>query len=206
MASIINASTSSGLVQSADTSGTLQLQSNGTTQLTVSSTGVAISNASLTNFAGGAITASTAVASTSGTAIDFTGIPSWAKRITVMLSNVSTNGASNLWIQLGTSGGIISSGYLGSVTYAGNLNAFSSSFIICNNMAAGSNFSGHCVITNITGNTWVESGIIMRNDASANGSTNAGYIALASALTTVRITSTTPDTFDAGTINIFYEG
>jgi hypothetical protein len=163
------------------------------------------SSPSFSSYQGGTLTSGTAVTSTSGTSIDFTSIPSWVKRITVMFNGVSTNGASNLWMQLGTSGGIVSSGYVGSATYAGNLTAFSSSFVICNNMAASSNFSGHCVITNITGNTWVESGIIMRNDASGNGSTNAGYIALASALTTVRITSTTPDTFDAGTINILYE-
>lgn len=40
MASIINASTSSGIVQTADTSGVLQLQSNGTTIATISSTGL----------------------------------------------------------------------------------------------------------------------------------------------------------------------
>lgn len=36
---------------------------------------------------------STAAATASGTAIDFTSIPSWAKRITVMLDGVSTNGS-----------------------------------------------------------------------------------------------------------------
>ncbi len=40
MSTIINASTSSGLVQTADTSGTLELQSNGVLQLSITSTGV----------------------------------------------------------------------------------------------------------------------------------------------------------------------
>lgn len=65
-------------------------------------------------YQGGVITSSTAVASTSGTSIDFTGIPSWVKRITVMLSGVSTNGSSAVQIQLGTSSGATVSGYLGS--------------------------------------------------------------------------------------------
>ena len=41
-----------------------------------------------------ALTQGTAQASTSGTSIDFTGIPSWVKRITIMLSGVSTSGTS----------------------------------------------------------------------------------------------------------------
>jgi len=49
------------------------------------------------------IVSGTAVASTSGTSIDFTSIPSWVKRITVMFNGVSTNGSSNLLVQLGTS-------------------------------------------------------------------------------------------------------
>ncbi len=71
MPNLINASTSSGLVTSADTSGTIELQSNGTTRLTVASTG-----------AYGQLVSATAQASTSGTSIDFTSIPSWVKRIT----------------------------------------------------------------------------------------------------------------------------
>ena len=58
------------------------------------------------------LTSGTAQASTSGTAIDFTGIPSWAKRITVMFNGVSTNGTSNPQIQLG-SGSPTTSGYTG---------------------------------------------------------------------------------------------
>ena len=42
MATIINASTSAGLVQTADTSGNLNLQSNGSTIVAVSSTGAAV--------------------------------------------------------------------------------------------------------------------------------------------------------------------
>src|SRR3990167_6478732 len=61
-----------------------------------------------------AITLGTEQASTSGTAIDFTGIPSGVKRITVMLFGVSTNSTSNYLIQIGDSGGIETSGYVSS--------------------------------------------------------------------------------------------
>jgi hypothetical protein len=54
MASTINASTSSGLVQSADTSGNLNLQSNGTTVVAVTSTGASVTGllAGSTNYTG----------------------------------------------------------------------------------------------------------------------------------------------------------
>jgi hypothetical protein len=52
------------------------------------------------------ITSGTAVASTSGTSIDFTSIPLWVKRITVMFAGVSTNGTSPFLVQLGDAGGI----------------------------------------------------------------------------------------------------
>lgn len=41
---ILNASTSSGFVQTADTSGQIVLQSNGTTELTVASTGITVAD------------------------------------------------------------------------------------------------------------------------------------------------------------------
>jgi hypothetical protein len=44
MSVILNASTSSGLVLTPDTSGQIELQSNGTTELTVTSTGVSIAD------------------------------------------------------------------------------------------------------------------------------------------------------------------
>jgi len=62
-----------------------------------------------------AITSGTAVASTSGTSIDFTSIPSWVKSITVMFSAVSTSGTSDVIVRLGTGGSPETSGYVGSV-------------------------------------------------------------------------------------------
>jgi len=39
--------------------------------------------------------------SASGTSVDFTSIPSWVRRITVMLSGVSLSGTSNYVFQIG---------------------------------------------------------------------------------------------------------
>jgi len=59
-------------------------------------TGAAAVQGLSTNIASGNVTPST-----SGTSIDFTGIPSWAKRITVIFNSVSTNGISNLVLRIG---------------------------------------------------------------------------------------------------------
>jgi hypothetical protein len=155
--------------------------------------GTPVMNASL-------ITSSTAVASTSGTAIDFTSIPSWVKRITVMLSGVSTSSTSNYLIRLGTgSTTYTTSGYVSSCRSASN----TTGFVIIDAPTAANFISGAVTLTNLTGNTWVSSGVLQISGTSAYYS--AGVIALGAALTAVRITSVTPDTFDAGTINILYE-
>ena len=77
------------------------------------------SSPSFSSYQGGTITSGTAVASTSGTSIDFTSIPSWVKRITVMFNGVSTNGTSQVQIQLGA-GSVTTTGYLSYATNLGN--------------------------------------------------------------------------------------
>jgi hypothetical protein len=203
MAVTLNASTSSGLVQTADTSGTVEIQSNGTTKLTVSSSGVNIGQMN-----GGAITSGTAVASTSGTAIDFTSLPSWVKRITVMFNGVSTNGTSVPIIQIGDSGGFETSGYTGSVANNGaSATNFSTGFaLVGSSTLAALAQSGHIVITNISGNIWIASINLGRTD-SAMVFNGAGNKTLSDVLDRVRITTVNgTDTFDAGSINILYEG
>ena len=152
----------------------------------------------------------TAQASTSGTSIDFTGIPSWAKRIIVTLNGVSLSGSSDILIQLGTSGGFVNTGYnsvSARISGAGAANTTATNgFNVTGGMAAAANLVyGAITIANHTGNTWVESGVL-----SATGTAyvlpSGGSIALAAALTQVRITTANgTDTFDAGSVNIQYE-
>lgn len=158
---------------------------------------------------GGAITSGTAVASTSGTAIDFTSIPSWVKRITVMYSGVSTNGTSNYLVQIG-SGSVTGSGYAsGSFSVDGanaaGISTSTAGFLTARVATAAALFTGSIVISNITGNTWVESGSLI-NISAGWGTTSTGSLALAGVLDRVRITTANgTDTFDAGSINILYE-
>ena len=152
----------------------------------------------------GAFIRATAVTSTSGTAIDFTGIPSWAKRITIVFSGVSTNGSTNYLIQLGTSGGVESTSYTsGGWTYNA---AFSSTSGLIANYAlgAGDVCNGEMTITNINSNNWVSTSIF--NTPTTNQPSMAtGTKSLSGTLDRVRITTVGGNTFDAGTINILYE-
>jgi hypothetical protein len=166
-----------------------------------------LSGAIWTAPSGSTITSGTAQASTSGTSIDFTGIPSWVKRITVMFNGVSTSGTSAILIQGGNSGGIVSSGYISTSTHITQSNTTSgasstSGFIFWSNLASYTH-SGIITLTNLSGSTWVSS-------HSAKSTTNlvvmGGGDGSISTLDRVRITTVNgTDTFDAGSINIFYE-
>ena len=153
------------------------------------------------------ITSGTAQASTSGTSIDFTGIPSWVKRVTVMFSGVSTNGTSALLVQLGDSGGIETTGYVSTSlqmsTAAGIVDSSTAGFIIRSATAANL-FSGSMVIMNITGNDWVSNHVVKQSTTAIAG--GGGDKSLSATLDRVRITTVGgTDTFDAGSINILYE-
>ena len=195
MPSTINASTSSGIVQTADTSGTLELQSAGTTKLTIASTG-----------AYGQLVSGTAVASTSGTSIDFTSIPSWVKRITVMFNAVSTNGSSNLLVQTGA-GSVQTTGYLSQVWSGTTTNVTSTSGILVAAMNASFGISGILVLNTMGSNVWVGSCLSNIVTTANIGYQSVGTVTVSGTLDRVRITTVNgTDTFDAGSINILYEG
>jgi hypothetical protein len=162
-----------------------------------------LNGAVMTAMASSVITSGTAQASTSGTSIDFTGIPSWVKRVTVMFSGVSTNGTSALLVQLGDSGGIENTGYVSTSIQATLTDSSTAGFII-RSATATNLFSGSMVIMNINGNEWVSDHVVKQSTtANAFG---AGDKTLSATLDRVRITTVGgTDTFDAGSINILYE-
>ena len=147
----------------------------------------------------------------SGTSVDFTDIPSWAKRITVMFSGVSANGTSILQIQLGTSGGVEASGYLGIITqfqgaFTGANTNLTNGFLLSTSAVATDVEHGAIYINNISSNTWCANGSIGRSNTT-NSSLLSGSKVLSGTLDRIRITTVNgTDTFDAGTINIMYEG
>ena len=159
------------------------------------------------------LTLGTAVASTSGTSIDFTGIPSWVKRVTVMFDGVSTSGSSNMIYRLGSGSIDTSANYsysrsqnqngvapaLGqdtTATYCDILGIWTSAQIS----------TGHLVLTNITANTWISTSNLQGVSGATAMSLSTGKKTLSGTLDRIRISTVNgTDTFDAGSINIMYE-
>ena len=151
------------------------------------------------------ITSGTAVASTSGTSIDFTSIPSWVKRITVMFGGVSASGTSNLIIQLGA-GSITTTGYLSTFNNSDNTAQYQGTTgLIIGTMVAANNRTGIATIVTIGSNLWVMGSNTALESTTVGSS--AGKITLSGTLDRLRITAVNgTDTFDAGSVNILYEG
>ena len=152
----------------------------------------------------------TAQNTTSGTSIDFLNIPSWAKKITVILNQVSTNGTSNKQIQLGTSSGVETTGYIansgnsqnGSTTF---LSSFTSGVGI-NSGSASEVLSGHITLSTIGSNVWIASGILSSTSPLVIWYFSSSKT-LSGTLDRVRITTVNgTDAFDNGSVNILIEG
>ena len=156
------------------------------------------------------LTLRTAIATTSGTSHDFTDIPSWVKRVTVMFNDVSTGGTSDLQVQLGDSGGVETSGYSSvSAATGGGVQitptaVVTTGMVVKNETGAGASFQGTVVFVNISGTTWTQSHSVV-DTGSARCIFGSGSKTLSGTLDRVRITTVSGDTFDAGSVNILYE-
>lgn len=148
--------------------------------------------------------------STSGTSIDFASIPSWVKRITVMLNQVSLSGSANIRFRLGTAGGVATSGYTAFTNVIQNSTVVASAtagFDTNGSSTTSTTYSGLVtfVLMDPTNNVWAASGLLAMAGA-VSQTAFSGVVALSGTLTQVRVTSTNgTDTFDAGSINILYE-
>ncbi len=156
----------------------------------------------------GVINSATAKNSTSGTSIDFTGIPVGTERITIMFNGVSTSGTSIVQVQIGSSS-FTTSGYSGSSSGLGGAtttNLYTAGLaLFTNNESASAVRVGHAVLTLISGNTWVMSANISLTNI-ATTCLSSSVVTLSGSLDRVRITTVNgTDTFDAGSINILYE-
>ena len=195
------------LVLNGNTSGSVTISSpavSGTTTLTLPASSGTVTVAGVNSN----IVSGTAVASTSGTSIDFTGIPSWVKRITVMFSGVSTNGTSIPLFQLGDSGGVETTGYLSAASaIAANTVATvnNTTGIAIYSVLAANILHGDAVFTLVSGNTWAATSSMSQSNSTVT-LLSSGTKTLSSTLDRIRITTTNgTDTFDAGSINILYE-
>lgn len=194
------------------TSGTVKV--NGNTAFTFDNAGVL--NATTVQHNGTAterISLGTAVTTTSGTTFDFTGIPSWAKKITILFKDVSTNGTAQVGVQLGTSSGIQSTGYAYSATYsnsagaAGGAGSANAAAFLTTFAGAGQARTGALLLHLASANTWCASGNLGDYSSGAATVSVAGVVQLGATLDRLRIaTANGTDTFDAGSVNILVEG
>lgn len=157
-----------------------------------------------------------AKATTSGTSVDFspadgTGIPSWAKRVTVLLNGVSTNGASIIQIQIGA-GSIDTAGYSGTVdtTYSSGSSPADVTTGLALDRAAASTSAvartGRAVFELQASNTWVAN-YLGRIGPGVGMSLSATEKTLSGALDRIRLTTINgTDQFDAGSVSILVEG
>ena len=156
-------------------------------------------------------TLGTPVATTSGTSVTFTGIPAGVKQIVVSFNGVSTNGSSNIIIQLGDAGGIEVSSYASlsatlSSAAAAPTNTTAGFRLKSSN--AGNLLSGSVtlILENSTTFSWAVTGIV----GDLNNNTDEMFLvcgkkSLSAELTQVNITAVNgTDAFDGGEINIAY--
>lgn len=146
------------------------------------------------------------LATTSGTAATLTGIPSWVKRVTIVLNSVANSDTNYLSLQLG-SGSVQTTGYAGSLggVYSGtpsSLGDTAANFYIANNVA-NTPLNGIITFINVGSNTWVMSGQISNNTARVNMSN--GVVTLSGVLDRINLLGSSGGSFSAGSINILYE-
>jgi len=154
------------------------------------------------------LTLATVQNSTSGTSIDFTSIPSWVKKITVIVSGISINGTSPIIVQLGDSGGFETSGYTGGGfeikgTPAG-VNS-TTGILLAPAPIATNIMHGILTLVNLTSNTWVSTWVGNLSEAE-QGLISCDTKSLTGTLDSIRLTTAGGvNTFDAGQVNIMYE-
>jgi hypothetical protein len=148
-------------------------------------------------------------ATTSGNTVTFGSIPSWVKRITVMMNDISIVASQNISIQLGTASGLETTGYSGVITSivgasaASNTMSGFSGFPITRNTGGANRYLGTYIFTNMSGNIWI--GTLINAETDSTGMQYAsGVKTTAAVLDRIAITCFA-GTFDAGTINIMYE-
>lgn len=151
--------------------------------------------------------------SASGSVVQFTSIPSWVRRITVQVDNVSPSTTARIYVQIGDAGGLEASGYA-STTFGG----FTGSSVSAESNTTGFflNITGADAATNGYGGTmvltlmdaasfkWICNGSFQTGAGTASGYTVTGYKSLTATLDRVALV-TSAGTFDAGSVNILYE-
>lgn len=170
-----------------------------------------VNNAKLA--AGALFTQATEQATTSGTSITFTGIPSDTQIIIVRGVGVSQNGTAAGIIRIGPSGGVETTNYSnvsGSGTNAG-------SWVVGSNAAGVAftayqlgnadnlvNFTVVLTLEDAVNNTWVTMGTHGNTGTTPTAGQVGGSKSIAGAINQLQVLASTTNSFDAGAISIMY--
>lgn len=152
---------------------------------------------------GAHLTTTAAIATTSGTTHDFTGLPDYIRRLTLTFGAVGTDSATELLVQLGDASSFETSGYISSSGFeSSDLELSTAGFVILRVAASDIN-RGHMVITRADTLDWISSHT-MYLDTTGRNCKGGGSKTLTGTLTRVRLT-TEAGLFDEGQITLHYE-
>lgn len=155
-------------------------------------------------------TRGTSVNANSGSTVDFTGLPSYIRKITVIINDVSLSGTDHILVQIGDSGGFENTTYVSVSSYlaggvAGATTSSTAGFVMYDGVAANT-ITATMTLYNMTGNVWIAQHSGLWTNSTTGSIVGSGSKTLSDTLTQVRLTVTGADTFDgSGTMNIFYE-
>lgn len=146
----------------------------------------------------------------SGTAFDFTWIPTWVKRITLSFRRVSVSAASQLTIRIGSAGAVDDSGYEGCICSLLNRDSvgnaiLSDGFTLTNRIDAKSDINGNVVLERMDATTWSMNSTLGRRDITYIHFTGGSKV-LTGEISTVRITTVAGTASLTGTVSLNYEG
>jgi len=150
-----------------------------------------------------------AVASTSGSTVEFGTIPSWASEIWFSFSGVSTSGSAVSYFQLGTAGGWVETGYTGVsgalVGASGYSHVTSALGFPTNAVSAAGVLNGGVTFRRlgVGSNVWVVASCSLgQYNATAYSLLMSGAVNLGAEITRARYKTT--DAFDAGSVGFGY--
>lgn len=146
----------------------------------------------------------------SGTAVDFTGIPTWVKRITLSFRRGSVSTASQLTIRIGSAGAVDASGYEGcvcSLLNGGSIgnSVLSDGFTLTNSIDANSDINGNVVLERMDATTWSMNSTLGRRGITYIHFTGGSKV-LTGGISTVRITTVAGTASLTGSVSLTYEG
>jgi hypothetical protein len=151
----------------------------------------------------------TPIATTSGTAIDITGLPAGIKQIIISFDTVTPSGGGNYLIQLGDSGGIETTGYVANTTaltsaVVGTIFNTTDGIVRIDNN--GLYVSGNIVLSLIDAATFTWAASCVFQGGTTRLSISSGTKSLSATLDRIRLTTVGgASTFTAGKLNIQYQ-